>query len=358
MQKTQSKPNESFLQTQRQRFTFLQERIRKTTAALLNLGAFQPIKKQLESMVFDRMSKNIESQMLQHGQRKSNLAFCIVHWNAPDFLFHNIKQLEYLYPDCNIFVLDNGSSQKYLHDVRIMLREYENITLFSAKLKPWSFIKILGLDNLFLSYTHSKGLQFLLNYSAKQEISTSVFLDQDCILNRRIDSLINKLNKDIWVVGARDYVFIPRSYGALKKGELRYADNMIHASFMILRPMQIRKMFGKLALVEETSVIKSYQRSHGKPFQVVEPYYGISIKTMGRILFLEPRMDDEIPLLTSYSNGGTIYAWHAWFSSRVSELTKKQTLDGLPVDWLLDTRNKTLEFMKHLNESNLKTPTA
>jgi hypothetical protein len=65
-------------------------------------------------------------------------------------------------------------------------------------------------------------------------------------------------------------------------------------------------------------------------------------------------MNDEIPLLTSYSNSGVIYAWHAWFSSRVTELSKQQTLDGLPVDWLTDTRKKTLEFMKHINEDNLK----
>ena len=125
---------------------------------------------------------------------------------------------------------------------------------------------------------------------------------------------------------------------------------MVHGSFMILSPVQIRQLFGDLALIEDGLVIKSYQQAHSQPFEVVEPYYGISIRTAGRILFLETRMHDTIPLLTSYSSQGIIYAWHAWFSSRITEFSSQQTLDGLPVLWLMRTREATLEFMKHVYE--------
>lgn len=347
MRKNTKTPPQSKL---RSNFFFpFKKRIQELSVAFLTTRALLPVKRTIERAVFNSMSKTIETQVLQSGNQKSNIAFCIVHWNAPDFLLINASQLGKLYPDCNIFVLDNRSNQKDLDTVSKSLKQFNNVTLFSAELKPWSLVKIVGLDNLFLSYSHSKGLQFLLNYSAKHQIETAVFLDQDCILNRRIDPLIQKLSSDIWLAGASDYVLVPRNYGPLGKGEkLRYASNMVHPSFMILKPSQIRQRFGDLALIEESSVIKAYQRAHGMPFQVVEPYYGISIRTAGRILFLEAKMHNEIPLLTSYSSDDIIYAWHAWFSSRTTGFSKKQTLDGLPMLWLSETRKATLEFMKQL----------
>jgi hypothetical protein len=352
MQKVHKNTNETPLQTQKQAsFFLLDKKIQELTIALFNANVLRPIKKRIEHIVFISMSKSIETQMLQRGKGKSNMAFCIVHWNAPDFLFLNVNKLELLYPDCSIFVLDNGSRQKVLDEVKEKLKQFKNITLFSSELKPWSLVKISGLDRVFLSYTHSKGLQFLLNYAAKQQIKNAVFLDQDCILNGKVDQLIQKLSKDIWVIGAMDYVFIPKTYALLRrKGELlRYARNMIHASFMILRPVQIRQLFGDLALIEESQVIKLYQHAHAQPFEVVEPYYGISIRTAGRILFLETKMHDTIPLMTSYSSQGIIYAWHAWFSSRMTGFSSQQTLDGLPLAWLLDARKATLEFMKQVS---------
>jgi hypothetical protein len=306
------------------------------------------------------MSKTIIKQVLQRGKLESSIAFCIVHWNAPDFLFLNVSQLESLYPDCSILVLDNRSKKQDMESARKNLKQFNNVTFFSAALKPWSLVKIFGLDDLFLSYTHSKGLQFLLNYAAKKQIEIAVFLDQDCILNRKIDPLIQKIGDNIWVVGARDYVVIPKDYEPLRKvfwtkpeafgDNLRYARNMIHASFMILKPVQIRQVFGDLSLIEEGSIIKSYQRACGLPFAVVEPYYGISIRTAGRILFLETRMHDTIPLLTSYSNEGIVYAWHAWFSSRTTGFLSHQMMDGLPVRWLSEARKGELEFMQHVYE--------
>jgi hypothetical protein len=360
MQKMHKNKNETPLQAQKQRsLFFFEKKIRKLMLVLLNVSALKAVKKRMEYVVFSSMSKTFERQMLQCGKQESFLAFCIVHWNAPDFLLLNVSQLELLYPNCCIFVLDNGSRHEDVTEVRKKLKQFNNVTLFSAELKPWSLLRIFGLDSVFLSYhPHSIGLQFLLNYAAKQKIETAVFLDQDCVLNRRIDQLIQKLNKDIWLVGARDYVLIPKDYGPIRKGELlRYASNMIHVSFMILKPVQIRQLFGDLAIIEEGSAIKLYQRAHAQPFEVVEPYYGISIRTAGRIFFLETKMHDTIPLLTSYSSQGIIYAWHAWFSSRTTGFSSQQTIDGcFPVSWLLETRKTTLEFMKHINEETTLEP--
>jgi hypothetical protein len=159
MQKVHKNINERPLQPQKQAsFYLLDKKIQELTVALLNANALRPIKKRIEHIVFNRMSKTIETQMLQRGKPKSNIAFCIVHWNAPDFLLLNVKKLKLLYPDCSIFVLDNGSRQKVLDEVKEKLKQLNNITLFSSELKPWSLVKISGLDSVFLSYTHSKGL--------------------------------------------------------------------------------------------------------------------------------------------------------------------------------------------------------
>ena len=172
----QKKTNETPHQPQKQRILFfLEKKIQELASAFLNVSVLQPIKKRVEQIVFNSMSNTIERQMLQCGKQEGHIAFCIVHWNAPDFLLLNVGQLELLYPDCCIFVLDNGSRQKDVEVVRKKLKQFSNITLFSAELKPWSLVKMFGLDSVFLSYTHSKGLQFLLNYAAKQKMETAVF---------------------------------------------------------------------------------------------------------------------------------------------------------------------------------------
>ena len=345
------------LQIQRSFFFLLRKRMSQLIAtAYLRVLEFlfcekipRKLEKIVELEVFTTISKTIKNkQMLQCGKQNSHIVFCIVHWNSPDFLLLNVGQLELLYPDCAIFVLDNGSTEQDLNEVRKNLKQFSNLTLFLVALKPWNPVKIFGFDKLFNSYSHSKGLQFLLNYSAKQKIEIAVFLDQDCILNRKIDPLIEELNNVIWLVGARDYVLIPRNYGPLKKGKLRSARNLVHASFMLLKPIKIRQQFGDLALIEDYSIIKSSQHEYFRP----EPYHGISIRTAGHILFLETQMHDAHPLLTSYSDHGIIYAWHAWYSSRTFGLSlSKQKLDELfPVPWLLDARKESIEFMKRIHE--------
>ena len=137
--------NETPLQPQKQRILFFLEKKIQELTAFLNVSVLQPIKKRIEQIVFNRMSNIIERQMLQCGKQEGHIAFCIVHWNAPDFLLLNVSQLELLYPDCCIFVLDNGSKQKDVDVVRKELKQFSRHYLFSAELKPWSLAKIFGL---------------------------------------------------------------------------------------------------------------------------------------------------------------------------------------------------------------------
>jgi hypothetical protein len=224
--------------------------------------------------------------------------------------------------------LDNGSQKPNLYAVKKSLERFDNITLFSAKPEYPD---------------QTVALQFLLNYSAKQSDEITVFLDQDCILSNSIEGLAAKLNDHLLLVGARDYVVIPKEYGPLKPGKLRKAHHLVHASFMILQSKRIRQLFGDYSLFHKT-VRGDWQH---------EPYHGISYKAQGRILFLETRVHDEIPLLTSYSHQGTTYAWHAWYSSRTVKLSAQDFLGRLPVFWLQEVRRLAYSHMEQIHENTL-----
>jgi hypothetical protein len=292
---------------------------------LIVMKTLNTAKSFFKKRLFGEILRNIKVEQLLPNKRgnESQTAFCIVHWNAPKFLLLNIKKLELLHPECKIYVLDNASSQEDLQTVLNELKNYENVTLFSNK-----------QDYSHTWASHVIGLQFLLNYAAKNSDSTIIFLDQDCILARRVDNLIDKLDsKNILLIGVRDYVEIPKDYGPLKKGTLRNFPNAVHASFMMMQPVVIYKMFGTQSLMD------------GQSF---EPYHGIARKTAGKILFLETQMHNQIPLLTSYTYEGKTYAWHSWYSSRVFGMKDTDTLDGLPVTWLRDMLEKAYNFMEQL----------
>jgi hypothetical protein len=281
------------------------------------------LKSLVKEKLFRRMLHSMKVEQLLANKSDSQKAFCIVHWNAPHFLLLNVKRIELLHPEAKIYILDNASSNNNLKTILNELKSYENITLFSNKhdySKTWA--------------CHIIGLQFLLNYAAQNSDSIATFLDQDCILVRRVDDLANKLNgKDVLLIGARDYVEIPRDYGPLKKGNLRNFPNAVHGSFMIMQPVVIHDLFGDQSLI------------NGKSF---EPYHGIARKTAGKILFLETQMHDKIPLLTRYTFGEKTYAWHAWYSSRIVGMKDIGHVDSLPVSWLKECLREAYEFMEQL----------
>jgi hypothetical protein len=297
------------------------------------------------SGVNKQLRKAMKTQILLQSRIDSPLAFCLVHWNASDFLLLTVKQIKLLYPNSKIYILDNGSQQMHLTSIKTELKKFNNVTLFSAIGCP-NWAKKLGLEYSFDWQSHTSGLQFLLNYSAKQLDKIAIFLDQDCILSTHIDELFSKFNNDVFLIGARDHLVIPRDYGPLRKGHLRWSYCLIHPSFLILQPIRINKLFGNSAFYDKRTDNLELYGKIAHP----EPYHGISFKASKKILFLETSMHEKTPLLTSYSYNGTIYAWHAWYSSRTTGVQSK-SLDGLPVSWLQDVRKTEYEFMRQLNKN-------
>ena len=294
------------------------------------------------SSVNKQIRKVMKKQILLQSKIDSSIAFCIVHWNASDFLLLTVSQIELLYPNSKIYILDNGSNQIHLTSIKTELKKFNNVTLFGSLGCP-NWAKKFGLENSFEWQSHTDGLQFLLNYSAKQSDEIAVFLDQDCILSTHVDELFSKFTKDIVLIGARDHLIIPKDYGPLKKGNLRNSYHLIHPSFMILQPNRINQLFGGSSFYDKrTESSEGYTETSQS-----EPYHGISFKALGRILFIETRMHAKIPLLTSYSYNETIYAWHAWYSSRTTGV-HSASLDGLPVSWLQEVRKTEYEFMRQV----------
>ena len=83
-----------------------------------------------------------------------------------------------------------------------------------------------------------------------------------------------------------------------------------------------------------------------------ERYYGISYKARGHILFLDAKVHSEFTYLTSYSHNNIIYAYHAWYSSRASNLSIDDLVDGVPVSLLFDIRKEAFEYMKQIHQSS------
>lgn len=281
-------------------------------------------------------------QLLIRSKKQSTIAFCIVHWNAPDFLLLTVNQLEKLYPDKKIYIIDNGSRPNNLKLLLAGLVRCKNVTLFASLDSP-NWAKKLGLDNIFEWQSHTSGLQFLLNYSAQQSDEYAVFLDQDCMLNCKIDDLLSSFNEKVVLIGARDYLNVLYDYGPLKKGTLRRSYNLIHPSLLVLQPQRIVRLYGESAFYDKRTEIASNYK--GKA--LAEPYHGLSFKAYGKMLFLETQMHPQIPFLTSYWHNDKICAWHAWYSSRTIGV-HSSSVDGYPVSWLREVRKIEYEFMQQI----------
>lgn len=279
-------------------------------------------KNQIEKIVFNFTAPRIKEHVLLHGKLGGSPVFCIVHWNAPDFLLLNVSQIELLYPNSKIYVLDNGSQQANINAVEKGLKRFNNITLFAASPGYPNWAMRIGADRLL--YSHTKGLQFLLNYAAEKRDEIAVFLDQDCVLSNNIDDLFAKLGRNVILIGAK--------YGR--------TNNLVHASFMILQPKRVNQLFGKFSFFHEH-------------INSPEPYHGLSFKAKGKLLFLEFKPHDQIPAISSYFIQGKTYAWHACYSSRTVGYSAKDYLDGYPVSFLQKARKLAFEYMKQIHEETI-----
>ena len=278
------------------------------------------------SSINKQIRKRKRWQILLQSKVDSRTAFCFVHWNAPDFLILSVNQLELLYPKSKIYVFDNSSAPIYLSSIKANLSKFNNVTLF-VLLSPPKWARKLYFDTLFEWQSHTAGLQFLLNFSAKQSDEIAVFLDQDCIISKPIDEFFSKFSKDVILIGARQ-LYSPGNT----------ISRLIHPSFMILQPVRINKLFGD-------SVFYDRRTENAEAF--CDPFQGLSLKVLdrGRMLYLEPQKHTNIPLLTSYNYNENVYAWHAWYSSRTIGRNSKSSLDGLQVSWLQEVREIEFDFM-------------
>jgi len=303
------------------------QRIITKVGYLIQPSRFVPrtLKSIFEKLVFTFVASEIKKHILLQGNSSGYPVFCIVHWNAPDFLLLNIDQIESLYPNSKIYVLDNASKQSNINVIEEALKRFNNITLFAAVPKKQNWLSKIGADRLL--YTHTNGLQFLLNYSSENGDKNAVFLDQDCVLYRNIDNLFEKLGRDTVLIGPR--------YGTL---------DLVHASFMALQPKRINELFGKFSF---------FHKNTDSP----EPYHGMSFKARGKILFLETSRHDKIPALCAYSIEGKIFAWHAWYSSRTEDCSDESYLDGVPVTYLRKVREQAIEYMKQIREKTIQIKT-
>jgi hypothetical protein len=281
------------------------------------------LQSQIQKWVFNFIAPQIRAHIWLQGKFGGSPVFCIVHWNAPDFLMLNVYQLELLYPNSKIYVLDNGSKEFNTNDVIKGLKRFKNVTLFIAP----NWAKNFGADRLFLG--HTKGLQFLLNYAIEQRDEVIVFLDQDCILSDKIDDLVGKLSHNIILIGTRT--------GRSK--------TLVHASFMIFEPMKVNQLYGKFAFFHD----RKHPANNTKQ-QFFEPYHGLSLKANGKSLFLEFKPHDEIPGLASYMYQGKTYAWHAGFSSATIGYSEGDNLVGKSISFYKKRRQLELEFMQQIHE--------
>jgi len=282
---------------------------------------------QIDKIVFSFIAPRINKNISLQGKLGGNPVFCLVHWNAPDFLLLNVRQIELLYPNSKIYVLDNGSQKANIEAVERGLKRFNNVTFFVAP--RWA--ARINADRLL--YSHTKGLQFLLNYAAYQRDEIAVFLDQDCILSGNIDDLFSKLGKNVILIGTR--------YGQ--------ARNLIHASFMILQPYRINQLFGKFSFFHDQASPPNKTRQ-----QFLEPYHGLSLKAKEKLLFLEFKPHDKIPGMSSYLFQGKTYAWHAGFSSRAVGYSADDLVDGRPVSFYREIRKLALEHMKQIHEKSIE----
>jgi len=295
------------------------------------------VRVQIEIMVFNYVTKKIKKQVIIRGKTNNPLVFCIVHWNAPDYLLLNIRQIQLLYPQSNIYVLDNGSQSVNLDAAKRGLEKFNNITFFAAKLQNGNLVARLISEGLFDSYTHAKALQFLLNYSAEQSDEIAVFLDQDCILSNNIDYLLAKFGKDVVLIGARDYIVVPHDYGPLRKQILRDYGMFVHASFMILQPQRVKRLLGNFSF----ETLNCFR----------EPYHNISFRTQGKIFYLRTQMHETIPFLTRYMHQNITYAWHAWYSTYRNRPghRSQSKLDGYPISWLQEVQKLAFDYLSQIS---------
>jgi hypothetical protein len=201
---------------------------------------------------------------------------------------------------------------------------------------------------LLIQHRHSALLNFLLR-KAKTEFV--VFLDQDCVLLNRLDSLIDAVEQGAMLAGPRDQMLVDYP---LRSGErpnfkpqyLRKFGDYVHASLMVLRPAKVRAQFGNRPF--------HWKKSFGE--QNHEKYHGLSHllqKSNPKSVLLLDSVHTAYGLGMVYYHGEKLLAYHNWYSGRVFKQTG--TMDGIKIDTLVQSMERFLRDYK-ANRLNFDLP--
>jgi hypothetical protein len=252
------------------------------------------------------------------GDLDSRITFLIAHFNSPEFLAACLDAIRKYHPGSSILVADATS------DWDSYLAAKKECKRFNAQMRP-----------LAIQHRHSGILNFLFQ-QAKTDFA--VFLDQDCILLHRLDSILETVGKEILLAGPRDKMLLdyPLRSGTkpdFKPTFLRSYQNYVHASLMVLQPEKIRAAYGSSPF--------RWQKSFGD--HVHEKYHGLSHQlhaSQPKSLLLLDSIHSSYGLGMIYLHNNVPLAYHNWYSGRVFKQQGK--LDGLPIDSLKGAMDRFL----------------
>ncbi len=252
------------------------------------------------------------------NQLDSRITFLIAHFNSPEFLSVCLDAIRKHHPESRILVADATS------DWSSYCAAKEQCKRYSAQMWP-----------LMIPHRHSGILNFLFRHA---ETELAVFLDQDCILLDRLDSICAEVQEGVLLAGPKDQMLLDYQLRSGLKPELKpkflrdYPD-YIHASLMVLQPAKVRAFAGNSPFTWKAE-FGDHQR---------EKYHGLShqLKTSSpdRVLAL-PSQHSAYGLGMVYFHKKNPVAYHNWYSGRVFK--QEGRIDGLAIDSLKNDQDRFL----------------
>jgi hypothetical protein len=251
---------------------------------------------------------------------KTEMTFCIAHFNGADFLEVTLHAIRRHYPDGRIVVADSQSVWQQYVAAQMVCKK------FSAELHP-----------LLFKHSHTA----LLNYLFRQIRSEiGVFLDQDCVLLQSLNLLFEKVTETILLAGPRDELKVChpnllQRYTYIHDHQLfRDQPNFIHASLMVVNAGKLQLWAGRHPF--------EWQSNENSP---AERYYGLTErirqKTPDAILWLDSQHTGYGVGAVYFYNGHSL-AYHNWFSGRVFGQNGKMDWE-LDAEWLRNEKSRFIQ---------------
>lgn len=244
---------------------------------------------------------------------ESRLMIAIVHLNAPDFLLLSLHAARALHRDAAIVVIDNGSTPRVLDHVKRLCQRYECTVLHNES-----------------TYRdHVLAIQLAIELANALNKDYLAILDNDTVLKSSLYTVVDAMNRCGAVLAG------PHDVMPYSRGYLRYAPLAVHASLMILRPREVMEAGGRFC---------SFNYVIDRFSQTPEPYHSLAYACLGRVLYLKPRVIENLFPLTVYTLNDHVIGYHAWYSSRI-RLSALRDVDRLQVDYILEQHRKIKRFL-------------